>query len=510
MRGNATENPALGSEPTFPSNRMESSPLKVGFFIIAYNAEAHINQTLARIPVEVWNEISEAYIIDDCSTDDTVARAIELKDKYPKLHAIRNRVNRRYGGNQKYGYQYAIEHGLDIVVLLHADGQYAPEIIRSMYLPILENQADVVLGSRMIHRSDALKGGMPKYKFFGNIVLTYAQTQLTGLTLAEFHTGYRAYRVSFLKAVPFWENSDEWHFDTEILLQAYAARFRILEIPIPTYYGNEICHVNGLLYAMNCMSVSLQFFLTRRGLLYIRKFDVHLAGRKYFSKLSDPFSSHSIILQELQRAGLSGMKILELGVGDATLTEKMNEGGASVTCVELDPQFAALAKPFAQEVKIANAETLDFKPEAGPQYDIIVAADILEHLVDSETVLSKLKAGLKRNGLLIVSLPNVANLYVRMNLLLGRFPYHSKGILDRTHLRFFTLKSMESMLIKTGWIVERVYVTSIPVAIVFPFLRNRLFRWVLYLMNFLTRLLRGPLAYQVVWLCRNPNESSLL
>ena len=139
-----------------------------------------------------------------------------------------------------------------------------------------------------------------------------------------------------------------------------------------------------------------------------------------------------------------------------------------------------------------------------------MAADILEHLVDSETVLSKLKVGLKRNGLLVVSLPNVANLYVRLNLLLGRFPYHTKGLLDRTHLRFFTMKSMRSMLTKTGWVVERTQVTSIPIAIVFPFLRNRSFRWVLHLLHRLTRLFRGALAYQVVWLCRNPNESALL
>lgn len=484
--------------------------LTIGFFIIAYNAEAHIEQTLARIPAAVWDEIRMAYIVDDCSTDDTVARSVALMGKYPKLQVIRNRVNRRYGGNQKYGYQYAIEHGLDVVVLLHADGQYAPEIIRSLYAPIAEGQADVVLGSRMIHRSDALKGGMPRYKYFGNIALTHIQTRLTGLKLAEYHTGYRAYRVSLLKAIPFWENTDEWHFDTEILLQAHAAQVRILEIPIPTYYGDEICHVNGVLYALNCISISLQFLLTRLGLLYIRKFDVHLTGRKYFSKLSDPYSSHSIILRELQLAGIQGKRVLELGVGDATLTEQMNKAGAKVSCVELDPQFAALAIPFATEVKIANAETVTYKPESGPQYDVIVAADILEHLVDSETVLSKLKAGLKRNGLLVVSLPNVANFYVRLNLLFGRFPYHSKGLLDRTHLRFFTGQSMRTMLVKTGWIVERVHMTSIPIAIVFPFLRNRSFRWVLHLLHLLTRMFRGPLAYQIVWLCRNPNESALL
>ncbi len=485
--------------------------MKIGFFVIAYNAEAHIEQTLARIPADVWDEVAQVYIVDDCSTDDTVKRAVALRGQYPKLQVIRNRVNRRYGGNQKIGYQYAIDQGLDAVVMLHADGQYAPEIIRSIYSPIVEGRADVVLGSRMIHREDALRGGMPRYKYLGNIVLTRLQNMMTGLNLAEFHTGYRAYRTGFLRAIPFWENSDEWHFDTEILLQAHAAQARIVEVPIPTYYGSEICHVNGMLYALNCVLTSGGFLLARRGWLYSRKFDVNLSGRIYFSKLEDPYSSHSIIWRRLEQAGLPGKRILELGVGDASLTEKMNQAGAQVVCVELDPQFASLAVPFAREVKVANAEHIDYRPEDDQApYDLIVAADILEHLVDPETLLSKLKAGLKRGGLLIVSLPNVANLYVRLNLLFGRFPYHTKGILDRTHLRFYTLKSMRKMLAKTGWIVEESYVTSIPVAIVFPFLRARGFRWLLPLLHGLTSLCRGPLAYQSVLICRNPNDATLL
>lgn len=189
----------------------------------------------------------------------------------------------------------------------------------------------------------------------------------------------------------------------------------------------------------------------------------------------------------------------------------MTQKGAHVTCVELNPQFASMAMPFAQNVKVANAEQINYRPEEGqPSYDVIVAADILEHLVDPETLLSKLKTGLKREGILIVSLPNVANLYIRLNLLVGRFPYHTKGLLDRTHLRFYTLKSMRKMLAKTGWVVEETAVTSIPIAIVFPFLRKRPFRWTLIVLHGLTRLFRGALAYQAVLVCRNPNDASLL
>ncbi len=484
--------------------------MKIGFLIVAYNAEAQIEETLARLPAGVWDEVASVVVLDDCSTDDTVTRAMALRSQYPKLQVIRNRVSRRYGGSQKIGYQHAMDQDLDVLVLLHADGQYAPEIIQSLYQPILDGQADVVLGSRMIRPGEALRGGMPWYKYHGNRVLTWLQNRMTGLRLAEFHTGYRAYRVSFLRSVLFWENSDEWHFDTEILLQANAAKARIVEVPIPTYYGKEIQRVNGLGYAANCLLTSLEFLLARLGLLYIRKFDVNLAGRKYFSKLSDPYSSHTIIASALQRSGLAGCRILELGVGDATLTEVMHRAGGEVFCVEMDPQFAELARPFAREVITANAEGLNYRLEQETKYDIIIAADILEHLADPETILSRLKAGLRRGGVLVVSLPNVANLYVRLNLLLGRFPYHTKGLLDQTHLRFYTLASMRKLLVKTGWVVDRVEVTSIPIAVVFPFLRKRGFSWSLRLLHVATSLFRGLLAYQGVLFCRNPNDSDLL
>lgn len=485
--------------------------MKIGIFVIAYNAEAHIEATLDRIPSDVWEEIEEAYVFDDCSTDDTVKRALALCARHPKLKVLRNPVNNRYGGNQKRGWKHALDRGLDAVVMLHADGQYAPEILRDMYRPIVEGRADVVLGSRMLRRGDARRGGMPRYKYYGNIVLTRVQNALAGMALSEFHTGYRAYSTAFLRNVPFRENSDEWHFDTEILLQAAAAGARILEVPIPTYYGNEICHVNGLAYAFNCLKTSFEYFLSRKGLFYRRSFDVNLSGTKYFGKFDDPYSSHSLVLDWLEKAGLPGKRVLELGVGDASLTERMKSGGASVVCVEIDGESGQLAVPHAEEVLVENLEGVDFRRSGRAEtFDLCVAADIFEHLVRPEIALAKIKIPLKTDGRLIVSLPNVANLYVRLNLLLGRFPYYKKGILDSTHLHFYTLKSMKRLLEQTGWIVEKRKVTSIPVAIVFPFLRKRGFRWTIHFLHFLTVCFPGLLGYQGVFLCRNPNSGELL
>ena len=499
------EKPSSSAQITFDAHGK-----KIGIFVIAYNAESHIQQTLQRIPESVWKAISVLFIIDDCSSDDTVIRALEFNTEWKrKIVVLRNRVNKRYGGNQKLGYQYAIDKKLDAVVMLHADGQYAPEVLPAILDPLVKEEADIVFGSRMSNREDALKGQMPFYKFLGNITLTKIQNSLSRMDLSEFHSGYRAYSTKFLRQIPFWENSDEWHFDTQILFQANQCNARISEVPIPTCYGDEVCHVNGVLYGMHCILTSLQYRLFRRGVFYSRIFDISIQGRKYFSKFDDPCSSHSLILRFLQQQHLENKTILELGVGDASLTKRLHETGAIIDCYEIDAVSAQLARPYCRSVHEANLDDPNSFPTHAT-YDVVIAADVLEHLKNPEIVLSRLKRLTKRDGILVVSLPNVANIYVRLNVLLGRFPYHSKGILDLTHLHFYTLKTGKTMLRKSGWNIIQSDVSTIPIAIVFPFLHKKPFHLILKMLQWTTRLFSNLFGYQGIYYCVNPNDSSLL
>lgn len=482
---------------------------RIGVFVVACDAESQIARTLERIPEDLWRAITVLYVVDDCSRDETVEKALSFGRWKEKIVVLRNRVRQQYGGDQKIGLQYAIDQHLDAIVTLHADGKYAPEIMADLLGPVVRGEAGVVIGSRMLRKGDALRGGMPRYKYAGNAILTRIQNALSGLSLTEFHSGYRAYSVGFLEKIPFWENSDEWHFDSQVLLQAHQVGEKIAEVPIPTYYGDEISHVNGIVYGIHCILTSFACFLHRKGIFYARNYDVALRGRLYFEKFDDPASSHSLILARLQQEGLRGQRVLELGVGDASLTKRMAEAGAVVDGVEIDERAAALARPHCRHVYVGDLDAIDqIVPEG--EYDIVAAADVLEHLKGPEFVLSKLKKYVKRGGLLVVSLPNVANLYVRLNLALGRFPYYRKGILDRTHLHFFTLNSGERLLAKTGWMVESKAVSAIPLAIVFPFLRKGPFRFLLSGFRGLTRLLKGLLAYQGIYYCRNPNKAALL
>jgi glycosyltransferase involved in cell wall biosynthesis len=219
---------------------------RIGIFVIAYNAVNKLDWTLDRIPKEVWDKVEEVFLFDDCSTDETHEAAVGYKHlrQQEKLTVHRNSENLRYGGNQKVGYQYAFSRGFDIVVLLHADGQYAPEVLPDLLKPLENDEADMVLGSRMAEGGNPRKGRMPLYKYVGNRILTTLENRLAGMNLSEFHSGYRVYSCAALKRVPFLENSNEWHFDTEILIQFQEAGLRICERPIPTYYDDEICYVN--------------------------------------------------------------------------------------------------------------------------------------------------------------------------------------------------------------------------------------------------------------------------
>lgn len=239
---------------------------KIGIFIIAYNAVNHLIKTIDRIPKETYDQVEEIFVIDDCSKDNTYHAALGYKAEQgiEKLTVHRNQINQGYGGNQKVGYQYALDRGLDIVALVHGDGQYAPEALPFLLEPLIKGEADMVFGSRMSEAGRALKGGMPLYKYAGNRVLTYLQNKMSGLKLSEYHSGYRLYSMAALKQIPFQSFTNNWHFDTQIILALAERNMRIMERPIPTYYGDEICHVNGIPYALHCLMTSYRFYRNRQ------------------------------------------------------------------------------------------------------------------------------------------------------------------------------------------------------------------------------------------------------
>src|SRR3984957_15573010 len=249
---------------------------KLLVFVIAYYAESTLKLVLERIPRSVFDDYEcEVLVVDDASEDRTFAIGRDYQRSHPeiRMQVLRNEHNQGYGGNQKVGYSYAIAHGFDFVAMVHGDGQYAPEELPRLLEPLRDGHADAVFGSRMMDRFGALKGGMPLYKYAGNKVLTTLQNAMLGTRLSEFHSGYRIYSVKTLEGIPYRLNSNDFHFDTEVIIQLLNARARIVELPIPTYYGDEISRVNGMKYARDVLLATARNVAHRSGLLYQRRFD---------------------------------------------------------------------------------------------------------------------------------------------------------------------------------------------------------------------------------------------
>ncbi|MBN1492583.1 MAG: glycosyltransferase family 2 protein [Candidatus Omnitrophica bacterium] len=235
---------------------------RIGIFIIAYQAVRTLITAYERIPQSIKDAAEEIYVIDDCSNDNTYFAGLGYKHEYniDKLKIFRNQTNLRYGGNQKKGYEYAIERGLDIVVMLHGDVQYAPEKIPDLIAPLINDEADLVMGSRMLEAP--LRGGMPIWKYCGNRFLTWMQNKALKTNLSEFHSGFRAYNVHALKQLPFKELTDEFHFDTEIVIQFLEKGLRIKEIPMPTHYGPESHQVGfreSVRYGFNILKTLFEY-----------------------------------------------------------------------------------------------------------------------------------------------------------------------------------------------------------------------------------------------------------
>jgi SAM-dependent methyltransferase len=432
---------------------------RIGILVVAYNAANTLARVLDRIPADFRTRITKILVGDDASQDSTHLVALgyrQLAGDLP-IEVVRHPKNLGYGGNQKAGYRWAIDQGLDIVVLLHGDGQYAPELLPEMVAPIERGQADAVFGSRMLDPGGARRGGMPRYKFVGNRILTRVENLVAGTSLSEWHSGYRAYSVAALRDVPFHRNDDGFNFDTQVIVQLLEASKRIVEVPIPTYYGDEICHVNGLQYARD---VTRDVLLYRAHKMGFGSGELAFASEAYDGKDADD-SSHGQVLRWLARRRPG--RVLDLGCSDGHLAARLRACGHQVTGVDLVAHNGV--KERVDRFVEADLEH-GVPPEADGSYDVVLAADVLEHVRTPEQILHDVRGLLAPGGSLLASVPNFGHWYPRMRVALGRFDYDRRGILDRDHVRFFTRRSFERLVVDGGFRVVRRSGTGLPFEVV--------------------------------------------
>ncbi len=233
----------------------QQKDLKVVVVLPAYNAAKTLEKTLADIPANVVDQI---ILVDDHSNDETLAVANRLG-----LRVTEHEKNLGYGGNQKTCYRLALEAEADIIIMLHPDYQYDPKLIKYFIDFIRDGYFDVMLGSRIRSRREAIAGGMPVYKYYANRILTLFENFAAGYNLSEWHTGMRAYRREVLESIDYMGNSNDFVFDSQVLFQIIGKGYKVGEIPVPVRYSSEASSINfvrSVRYGLHTLGVALSYW----------------------------------------------------------------------------------------------------------------------------------------------------------------------------------------------------------------------------------------------------------
>ena len=467
-------------------------------FVVAYNAQTTIESVLARIPLGLTQDYSvEVLIIDDSSQDETFQegkRASQKLDLPFPVTVLKNPVNQGYGGNQKIGYHYAIQFGFDYVALIHGDGQYAPEALPDLMKNFESPQVDAVFGSRMLTRGAARAGGMPLYKFVGNKILSGFENFLLNTSFSEFHSGYRIYSVAALQKVPFDLNTNDFHFDTEIIIQFVARGLNIIEQAIPTYYGDEICRVNGMKYAKDVTVAVLRYKAQGLGIFYDRRFDLQaesIDSNKHYQMKFDGISPHTLTFSKVK----SGSMVIDMGcaAGYVGAWLQQNKLCHVVGVDQFEHPHQVQLNQFIQH-HISGGLPDQLQPES---FHYILMLDVIEHLPSPERFVANLAKQLSGAPQveLLVSTGNVAFIVTRLMLLFGQFNYGKRGILDITHTRLFTFSSLRQLFEQSGF--EVVSEQGVPVPLGLVFKNKDLVKFLLWINQALIKLSKGLFSYQM-------------
>jgi len=476
---------------------------KLLIYVVAFNHEKFIEKVLDRIDDKIFEKYeTEILINDDSSDDDTLKIINDYKkkniEKKCKITILSNPDNLGYGGNQKIGYHYAIKNQYDFVALVHGDGQYAPELLDDLIEDMMQKNADAVFGSRMLIKGGALKGSMPLYKYIGNKILTFFQNKILSANLSEFHSGYRIYTVNSLKKIPFHLNSNDYPFDTEIIIQLLFSKSKIIEFPIPTYYGQEISYVNGFYYAYKIMIESVKAKIQKFGILYDKKYDVFPEVNNYILK-NDFLSPHSETINQIQK----NSKILDIGCNDGGLGNKLiKEKDCEVIGVEINKnQLKYNLNAFHTCDLDRDLPNIDYN-----KIDNVIMLDVIEHLKSPEEFMSKLYSKVSNNSKIeiLISTPNISFFLIRFMLFFGFFNYGKRGILDRTHTRLFTFSSFSKLILGANFKI--VSVKGMPAPFPLALGSNIFSNSLININRFLIFFFKSLFSYQIFMKIR-PNTS---
>jgi hypothetical protein len=328
---------------------------------------------------------------------------------------------------------------------------------------------------------------MPVCGYIGNKILTFLQNKLLKSNLSDFHSGYRAYSVKMLEELPFQRNTNDFHFDTQIIIQILLKKGKIKEVPIPTYYGGKSCRVIDIRYAWNVLKTSILSKLHSMFILYQREFDIDMNNTSYKPKLGYT-SSHSIAIEAID----DNSKVLDLGCNKCFIGKELKKKDCYVTGID---RISTKDRKNIDEFIKLDLNRIEKLPLID-KYDYVLMLDIIEHLDNPELLLDTIRENSKQKcPTVIITVPNIAFFFTRFQLLFSHFNYGKQGILDLTHRRLFTWGSIKKLCETSGYKIKKI--RGIPAPFPKAIGKNKFSSLLLKLNELLIVLSKGMFSYQI-------------
>ncbi len=461
---------------------------RVGLFLLGCGDAAVLSRTVARIPEGLEECLAEVVALgSEAGGDPTAAKAAGA----PRfgLRLLRPFGRASYGALRKQAFEYALERGLDVAVVMRGDGRHPPEALPWLLHPALVEGRSVVFASRL-GRTEAVEAGMPLLFRVAHALASGVQNRVLGLRLHDYLTSFRVYAAPVLRAIPFHLNADDPAFDAQLTIQCRALGVTVHEAGVPDLWREHLTVREGLRQALRACAVALEYRLHQ--LHVIRRGQYFVDHGVHYSLKRSPTGSHMQIVGAIR----PDSDLLDLGCSQGLLAGPLRAKGVRVTGVDVAPP-ERLVTGLEEYHRRDLEQPLDLPP--GRAFAYVVIADVIEHLRNRAELLRESRRLLTRDGRLIISTPNIALWFYRLSLLVGRFEYGPRGVLDRTHVHLYTRASFRRQVERAGFRIVKERVTALPFEVVFESTgRSRLVRGLSRAYHRLARLWPEMFAYQFI------------
>jgi len=471
---------------------LDSSAPRIAVFLFECIDPKLVQQIIGRIPRTLDEYLEEVVIMENRpESHPLLDPAPIIADRSFKLHLHRPPRETHHGATRKVAFEYALRRGFDQIIVMRGDGSHPPERLPDLICAASEHPRVLIIASRLTRIGRGIREGIPLMRALVLGLTRAFQNSVLALHIRDYQSSFRLYPCTALRRIPWQLNSDLSSFDDEIVIQFRALGTVVTEIPVAPSWLEYQIDSTEIGRALRACWISLgyrfhQLHLTRRH-LYLVDQDIH------YTLKSSPTGSHSQIVDAIA----PGSRVLDLGCSQGLLARPLAQKGVRLTGVDSGPP-----DHLADELETYYQRDLEQNLELPEErsFNYVVLADVIEHFRNRQQLLRNARRFLKEDGLLIISTPNIAIWFYRLSLLVGRFEYGPRGVLDETHVHLYTRQTFQREVERAGFRILRRHVTALPFEVVFRATgRSRIVRWMAGAYYSLARVWPSLFAYQYIF-----------